>query len=88
MKKYIYLLGAVGTTIFGTSCKKDFTCKCTQTDSLSTDADVYEYTIKEARKTHAKSACVSTEREYTSQTYVGGTWVPVVVTSETDCNLD
>lgn len=87
MKKYLYLLGAIGTTLFGTSCTKDFTCKCTSSDNLSTDADIYEYTIKEARKTHAKSACVSTEREYLSQTYVGGSWVPVTVTSITDCEL-
>jgi len=68
MKKYLYLVGAIGTTLFSTSCKKDFTCSCTETSSNSSSANIQEITIKDARKTHAKAACVS--REYTS-TYSG-----------------
>jgi len=87
MKKYFYLFGAIGTTLFGTSCKKDFTCKCTNTNSLSSDASVYEFTILEASKKNAKAACVSTENETTTYTYTGGNWTQVPVTYTSDCEL-
>jgi len=87
MKKYLYLISAIGTTLFGTSCKKDFTCKCTSTNSLTTDASVSEVTILETSKRYAKAACVSTENETTTYTYTGGNWVQVPVTYTSSCEL-
>ncbi len=92
MKKYLYLLGAVSTALFSSSCKKDFTCTCTSTNSLSTNAYVNETTIKDVSKKAANANCVSTEREGTTQTYTysygGGTWTTVPVTYTDDCELD
>jgi len=88
MKRYLYLLGAVSAALFSSSCKKDFTCTCVNTSSLSTSADTYTYTIKEARKTHANAACVSTERESTTYTYVNGAYTEVPVTYTSTCELD
>ena len=87
MKKYLYLLGAFSTALFS-SCEKDFTCTCIETNSLSSDADTYTVTIKDAKKTHAKAACASTERESTTYTYVNGSLTQVPVTYTSTCELD
>jgi hypothetical protein len=87
MKKYLYLLGAFSTALFS-SCEKDFTCTCIETNSLSSDADTYTVTIKDAKKTHAKAACASTERESTTYTYVNGAFTQVPVTYTSTCELD
>lgn len=92
MKKYLYLFGAVGIALFSTSCKKDYTCTCTSTNSLNGDAYVNKTTIKDVNKKAAKANCVSTERESTTQTYTygygGGTVTTVPVTYSTACELD
>ena len=88
MKKYLYLLGAVSAALFSSSCKKDFTCTCTSTNSLSTAASINETTIKDVSKRAANANCVSTESEGTTQTYSGGTWTTVPVTYADDCELD
>ena len=88
MKKYLYLLGAFSTALFSSSCEKDFTCTCIETSSLSSDADTYTITIKDARKTHAQAACASTERESTTYTYVNGAFTQVPVTYTSTCELD
>ena len=67
MKKNIFLLAFVGLAL--TSCKKDYSCTCTETgvnyyditgDGIP-DAVPYSYTsnlqIKEANKTQANAAC-------------------------------
>ena len=87
MKKYLYLLGAFSTALFS-SCEKDFTCTCIETNSLSSDADTYTVTIKDAKKTHAKAACASTERESTTYTYVNCAFTQVPVTYTSTCELD
>lgn len=65
MKNNLILIAAVGTALLFSSCKKDFVCECTETSTGSTNANVMEYTIKDAKKTHAKAQCVTTESEYT-----------------------
>jgi hypothetical protein len=64
MKKYFYLIGVFTTTIFSSSCTKDFVCECTTTYAGSTNADITETTIKDAKKTHAKAACATLEYTY------------------------
>ena len=83
-------MGAFSTALFSSSCKKDFTCTCIETSSLRSDADTYTYSIKDARKTHAKGSCVSTERESTTYTYnyATGTGTTVPVTYTSTCELD
>jgi hypothetical protein len=103
MKKYLYLFGAFGTAIFSSSCKKDYTCECTSTDSNSNNANITEITIKEASKHAAKANCLSTERDGTTYNYVAGyytysygyvtgyvqpTYIEVPVTYTTECELD
>ena len=88
MKRYLYLLGAVSTALFSSSCKKDFTCTCIESSSLSTSADTYTYTIKDAQKTHAQASCLTTERTSETQTYINGTWTTVPVTYTSTCELD
>jgi len=65
MKTNLLLIAAIGTTFLFSSCTKDFICECTHTSSNSTSATVYEVTIKDARKTHAKARCITTEDSYT-----------------------
>lgn len=50
MKKLILPLVAVGFIFAGTSCKKDFTCSCT-------DNGGYEYQITESKKAAAAAIC-------------------------------
>ena len=62
MKKYIALFGAISVALFSSSCKKDFVCECTSTNSTHTGIDgVYTTTVKDATKKQAKANCVSTE---------------------------
>ncbi len=90
MKKYLYLIGAFLTGLSSTSCKKDFTCSCTSTNTNSSDAYVSETTIKEATKKAAQANCVSTESEGTTYTYnyTTGTLTQVPVTYTSTCELD
>ena len=93
MKKYLYLLGAVSAALFSSSCKKDFTCTCTSTNSLSTAASINETTIKDVSKKAAKANCVSTEWQSTYQqsTYTygyGTTYTTITVTNASECELD
>jgi len=70
MKTNLLLIAAIGTTLLFSSCTKDFVCECTYTSSNSTSASIYEVTIKDARKTHAKARCVTTESDYTNGTSI------------------
>lgn len=60
MKKIILLAGvllAVGTTV--TSCKKNYTCKCSKTytsNTSTTTSDYSMYTYKDTRK-NAENRC-------------------------------
>ena len=88
MKKYLYLIGSVSTVLFGTSCKKDFTCECVTTSwdsssGITTTGQPSEFTIKEAKKKTAKDVCTSTKYEGSFQSYSG----TVQYTSDTDCVL-
>ena len=65
MKKYIALFGAISVALFSSSCKKDFVCECTQTNSLSSDAYVSTTTVKDATKKQAKAHCTSIEDTFT-----------------------
>ncbi len=66
MKTNLLLIAAIGTTLLFSSCTKDFVCECTYTSSNSTSANISETTIKDARKTHAKARCITTEDTYTA----------------------
>lgn len=61
MKKYLALFGGIATALISTSCKKDFVCECTNTNSISSDATVSTTTVKDATKKQAKAYCISTE---------------------------
>ncbi len=61
MKKNIALFGAISVALFSSSCKKDFVCECTSTNSISADANVTTITVKDATKKQAKAQCTSTE---------------------------
>jgi len=65
MKKSILILGAAVLTLV--SCKKDYSCKCTDTDTYMgvTDIDVYQYNIKDATKKQAQTACSEATVTYT-----------------------
>ena len=65
MKKYLALFGAITTALVSTSCEKDYVCECTTTYIGSNSASINQFTIKDARKTHAKARCVTTEDVYT-----------------------
>ena len=65
MKKYLALFGAISVTLFSSSCKKDFVCECTSTNSINTDANVSTLTVKDATKKQAKAQCTSTENTWT-----------------------
>tara|TARA_B100001173_G_C15710895_1_gene430182 strand:- start:81 stop:323 length:243 start_codon:yes stop_codon:yes gene_type:complete len=65
MKKYIALFGAISVALFSSSCKKDFVCECTSTNSTSTVANVSTTTVKDATKKQAKAQCISTEDTWT-----------------------
>ena len=65
MKKYLALFSAITTALISTSCKKDFVCECTSTNSINTDANVYTTTVKDATKKQAKAYCISTEDTWT-----------------------
>jgi len=65
MKKYIALFSAITAALISTSCKKDFVCECTETNSTHTGIDgVYTTTVKDATKKQAKANCVSTENTW------------------------
>ncbi len=61
MKKYLTLFGGISFALFSSSCKKDFVCECTATNSISTDASISTTTVKDATKKQAKAYCISTE---------------------------
>lgn len=75
MKKTIYLFSGLFAVLFTTSCKKDYTCECTNTETETytyngvtqtyTDISVTKLTIKDASKHAAKSNCLDLERTYT-----------------------
>ena len=79
MKKIIYLFSGLFAAMFTTSCKKDYTCECTETYSGSTSAQIYEITIKDVSKKAAKANCVSTEETSGSGFYT--------YTYSTECEL-
>ncbi len=59
MKKVLPLMVmAVAASLF-TSCKKDYTCTCTMTNTImgSTTTNSQAYPIKDASKGDAKKAC-------------------------------
>ena len=66
MKKYLALFTAITTALISTSCKKDFVCECTSTNSINTtDAIISTTTVKDATKKQAKAHCISTEDTWT-----------------------
>ena len=58
MKKSILFIGALMLLI--SSCTKDYSCSCTDTDIYDgmTETTTYTYSIKEASKKEAQGACI------------------------------
>ena len=54
MKKFITLFLVAGFVFAFSSCKKDYTCECTYTDSTTTQTA--SYTINDTKK-NAEDAC-------------------------------
>ena len=60
MKKVLLMVAVAAFAMTTTSCKKDYTCTCT--DPVSTynpTADVYTYQMNDVKKKDAKAACNS-----------------------------
>jgi len=57
MKKIIFPLALLTLTL--ASCKKDYSCSCTDTDVYNgqTDVTTYTYKVEGATKRQAQSAC-------------------------------
>jgi len=87
MKKIFYLFSGLASVLFTSSCKKDYTCRCTITYTYngvtSPDAEINEFTIKDASKHQAKSNCLNTEQTYS---YSYGT-TTYTYTYNQDCEL-
>jgi hypothetical protein len=69
MKKRTILVAAAVVAMTLASCKKDYTCKCTETNSKNSDSDEYTFTIKDVSKGQAKANCVSTTSTDNNVTY-------------------
>jgi hypothetical protein len=71
MKKLV-ILSAIATLGL-VSCKKDYTCKCTEKDVVGTSVDISEYTYQVigANSTQAQAACneATIKVEQTNYTY-------------------
>lgn len=57
MKKIIFPLAVVALALV--SCKKDYSCSCTETESFNGASDVstYNYKVEGATKKQAQAAC-------------------------------
>jgi hypothetical protein len=57
MKKFIFPLAVITLTLV--SCKKDYSCTCTETDVYNgeTDVSTYSYKVEGATKKQAQAAC-------------------------------
>lgn len=98
MKKIILTLFVGGLVL--TSCKKDFTCECSVTETSTLEgSSAYTYTTKTTAKDTNKKAiknqgfCVSSVDSYTSEKYVGigpdgtPTFKTVTETTTSDCKF-
>jgi hypothetical protein len=59
MKKSIFVLSALAMFAF-VSCKKDYTCECTNVPSLGT----VNLTFEDAKKKDAEEACTEAQTTY------------------------
>lgn len=65
MKKILLIAAVAGLAM--ASCKKDYTCECTSTDTApGSTTTTSKKTIKEATKRQAKANCFSYSTDYTS----------------------
>lgn len=91
MKKFILPLGVVALTLV--SCKKDYTCSCTNTRVETTNGtststtSTNSTTFKDVKKSFVedKAECYKTEDSYTYTDFLGD---QVNVTSTYDCSID
>jgi hypothetical protein len=98
MKK-ITLLAVVALAVAFTSCKKDRTCKCTQTpvsDTVNGTADpnyassgttTTETKMTKVKKSAASANCTSGDRTITGSYTFGGTTNTEVIVDKWDCSL-
>ncbi|MGZ4042137.1 MAG: hypothetical protein ACXVO9_02970 [Bacteroidia bacterium] len=59
MKKVLLIAAVAGLTMV--SCKKDYTCTCTESSSAGGSSQSQATTIVKATKAQAKANCVSTK---------------------------
>jgi len=64
MKKYFYLLGAISTALFSSSCKKDYTCECVGSFSNSSVTYTDIFSIRDT-ETNAIVECEAESDEPT-----------------------
>lgn len=72
MKKMTIVFGSLLMLSLTFSCTKDYTCECTETETVNGDTDnaeVYTFEIKEASKRQAQFNCLSTEETVTATNY-------------------
>jgi hypothetical protein len=59
LMKKIFLFVAVVSAFSLASCKKDRTCTCVSSNSDGSPGDTYIVTIKDAKKSDSKKACIN-----------------------------
>ena len=69
MKKLFGILFVVGLVVALSSCKKDWTCECTMTDSATSTSTTTSYNINDVTKGDAESACTAYEISAGTVTY-------------------
>ncbi|GAB4303006.1 MAG: hypothetical protein Kow0068_25480 [Marinilabiliales bacterium] len=69
MKKVLGIVLFLGIIAVFTSCKKDWTCECTLTDSATNTTTTTTYTINDATKSDAQTSCDAYELSAGSVTY-------------------
>ncbi len=91
MKKFILPLGVVALTLV--SCKKDYTCSCTNTrietvnGESTSETSTNKTTFKDVKKSFVeeKAECYSTEDSYSYTNFLGD---QVNVKRTNDCSIE
>lgn len=73
MKKTVLAIAVLFVTL--SSCTKDYSCTCVETDVYEgiTTTYTYDYKIEEAKKSDARAACNEATIVFTEENYSGKT---------------